>query len=303
MNFYLQLPLPTSKPLKYENAEDVKDTVHTFLKARTSTEDINIKVKSQDQKPKGKQLAPDDVKNANDTFSWDIYGKPAGILPPKSKGSNFFSRLDDTVKTIDFNNMYASSNEVNSSQVKIHKRERSSPDNSGKPSTSTTDFVNSFANPKRKKLIVVANNSTVNSDFDPVLPKQLTPEKVDSTNSDSQELPSDRKELLKLVSIHQTSTITADLVHFSTNMFFQIQFLSPAKQIKFTLNAEKYGVFLKTFETYNGDTDYKVFIKNVLEIFSEESLFYILKGMVRFVKTEHKKLFEKDVVQYILNRK
>lgn len=84
---------------------------------------------------------------------------------------------------------------------------------------------------------------------------------------------------------------------------FQIQLLSPVKQIKFTLNAKKYGVFLKTFEIYNDDGDYKVFIKNVLAIFSEESLFYILKGMVRFVKTEHKKLFEKDVVQYILNRK
>lgn len=201
MNFYLQLPLPTSKPLKYENAEDVKDTVHTFLNARTSTEDINIRVNSQDQKPKGKQLAPDDVKNANDTFSWDIYGKPAGTLPPKSKGSNFFSRLDDTVKTIDFNNMSAFSNEVNSSQVKIHKRERSSPDNCGEPSTSTTDFLNCFANPKRKKLIVVANNSAVNSDSDPVLPRQLSPEKVETTNSEPQDLPSDRKELLKLVSI------------------------------------------------------------------------------------------------------
>lgn len=194
--FISQLPQPNAKPLKYENVEDVKETDDVFLKKEPSESSFKFK-STQASVRKREENRLDDVKIANDVFSWDMYKQPAGYVKPEPKSSNFLSRLDDTVKSIDFNNMTANRSGESSPLVTIHKRALSSPEDSNQTSASTSAFVNSFTNPKRKKYVVVpnsANNYTSN---------QSSQELSAQPNSITEvhELPTDRKELLKFVSV------------------------------------------------------------------------------------------------------
>lgn len=193
--FILQLPQPNAKPLKYENVEDVKDTVDVFLKTKPSEASVKYK-SSQPLLRKREENRLSDVKSANDVFSWDMYKQPAGYVAPKPNNSSFLSRLDDTVKTVDFNNMTANRSGESSPLVKIHKRALSSPEDSNQTFASTSAFVNSFTNPKRKKYVVVPNSASTypsnqSSQEPSAQPKSIT---------EMQELPTDRKELLKFVS-------------------------------------------------------------------------------------------------------
>lgn len=188
------MPQPNAKPLKYECADDVKQTVDAFLRTEPSETSGKYKL-SQASLKKCAENRLSTVKNANDVFSWDMYRHPTGYVSPKPKSSGFLSRLDDTVKTIDFNNMTASRNEYSSPQVTIHKRARLSPDDCNQSSTSTSAFVNSFANPKRKKYKVVPNSTVTSansSNQSSHVPFEQTANII--------ELPHDRKELLKFVS-------------------------------------------------------------------------------------------------------
>lgn len=144
----MQLPQPNAKPLKYESTEDVKDTVDAFLKTKPSKASDKYKL-SESSLSKCEENRLSNVKNTNEVFSWDMYKQPAGYVAPRPKSSDFLTRLDDTVKTIDFNNMAPDRTEEIPPQVTIHKRARLSPDDCNKVSTSA--FVNNFANPKRKK--------------------------------------------------------------------------------------------------------------------------------------------------------
>lgn len=191
-----QLPQPNAKPLKYENAEDVKKTVDVFLKTEPS--EASFKYKST-QAPlrKLEENRLGDVKSANDVFSWDMYKQPAGYVAPKPRNSNFLSRLDDTVKTIDFNNMTANGCDESSPLVTIHKRALSSPEDCNQTSAFTSAFVNSFTNPKRKKYVVVPNSASRYSSNQ----SSQEPSEQPTNITETQELPTDRKELLKFVSV------------------------------------------------------------------------------------------------------
>lgn len=67
------------------------------------------------------------------------------------------------------------------------------------------------------------------------------------------------------------------------------------------MSPEKYSAFLKTFLAYNTNAEYKTFIDSLFSIFGDNQLHYILKGMIRFVRTTHRESYEKDVNQFILN--
>lgn len=191
----MQLPQPNSKPLKYESAEDVKDTVDAFL--RTDSSETSGKYKlSQASLKECTEPRLNKVQNANDVFSWDMYKKPVGYVAPQPKSSNFLSRLDDTVKSIDFNNMTASQFEDNSPQITIHKRARGSPDDIKQSTASTSAFINNFANPQRKKYKVIPNKAIASN-----IPTNQSPEEP----TEKTELPHDRKELLRFVSYIQIS--------------------------------------------------------------------------------------------------
>lgn len=277
------MPQPNAKPLKYENVVDVKDTFDVFLK----TEPSEVKYKSS-QAPlrKREENHLSDVKSANDVFSWDMYKQPAGYVAPKPKSSSFLSRLDDTVKTIDFNNMTANRSGESSPLVTIHKRALSSPEDSNQTFASTSAFVNSFTNPKRKKYVVVPNSASTY----PLNQSSQEPSAQPKSITEMQEMPTDRKELLKFVSAVNIFLITSTLTICFTS-----------EQIKSTLSGEQYKAFLKTFMSYNNEADYETFRDGVFKIFSGKLWHFILKGLERFVKPAHKQSYQKDVNQFILN--
>lgn len=210
------MPQPNAKPLKYESIEDVKDTVDAFLKTEPSKASDKYKL-SESSRQKYEEDHLNNVKNTNEVFSWDIYKRPAGYVAPTPKSSDFLSRLNDTVKTIDFNNIPPERTEEISPQVIIHKRARLSPDDSNQASASTSAFVNSFANPKRKKYKVVPNSTTANINSSNQSSQELSEHAV--RISDLRELPTDRKELLKFVSgLHVHRAVCTLCVNISTKI-------------------------------------------------------------------------------------
>lgn len=65
------------------------------------------------------------------------------------------------------------------------------------------------------------------------------------------------------------------------------------------LNEEKYKGFIKTIVTYDSDSNYELFRDGLINIFNERQWFYILKGMLRFSKSQHKASYEKDITEFI----
>lgn len=119
--------------------------------------------------------------------------------------------------------------------------------------------------------------------------------KEDTSVTPVNELPADRKDLLKFVSLIPFNNFrcngnTQNTFSNSTIVIFQI---------KNTLNQDKYNDFLKTFIEYNKNSDYEAYRTNLCSIFCEKQWIFILKGMIRFTRANHRASFQKDVDNFI----
>ncbi|XP_038215340.1 regulator of telomere elongation helicase 1 homolog [Zerene cesonia] len=64
------------------------------------------------------------------------------------------------------------------------------------------------------------------------------------------------------------------------------------KEIKTLLQVEQYKTFQMSISTYKKEGNYVDFIKTLTSILGNSKLFYLLKGMKRFLKDEHKVAFQ-----------
>uniref|UniRef100_A0A182JAL0 Regulator of telomere elongation helicase 1 homolog n=1 Tax=Anopheles atroparvus TaxID=41427 RepID=A0A182JAL0_ANOAO len=64
------------------------------------------------------------------------------------------------------------------------------------------------------------------------------------------------------------------------------------KEVKGSINALMYKLFLQSLSQYHRHSDFAVFMANMSSCFETPHLFYLLKAMRRFVKLEHKQLFD-----------
>lgn len=64
------------------------------------------------------------------------------------------------------------------------------------------------------------------------------------------------------------------------------------KEIKVLLQATEYKQFQIAISSYKKDGDYSEFLKTLVNLFENRKLFYLLKGMKRFLKEEHKFVFQ-----------
>lgn len=260
-------------------------------------------------------LALEKLPRAQDTFSLDMYQKAGGRVVEGKR--DLFSGLDQTVKSINFNNISSDS----LAEVTIHKRNRPIDDSLSQASgdsQSTTMSADCDA-PKKKKYKMVPN-SFVSPPLkrEPAATASQSPENSpNAVNVERKALPKDRKELLMFVRI---------LLHFSIlrrrGLFWRL--LSPRAfliirrpflsifllffftlfdaQVKDILSGDKYRAFLKVFLEYNNNTCYESFKTGLFGIFEQPQWFYILEGMVRFTRSAHRDTFEKDVAKFIAAR-
>ncbi|XP_052900546.1 regulator of telomere elongation helicase 1 homolog isoform X2 [Anopheles moucheti] len=72
------------------------------------------------------------------------------------------------------------------------------------------------------------------------------------------------------------------------------------REVKFSLDAAEYKLFLQALVVYNRDSNFSDFIERMVSCFKNPSLFYLLKAMRRFVKPEHKQQFDARIEQITL---
>ncbi|KAJ0180243.1 hypothetical protein K1T71_003647 [Dendrolimus kikuchii] len=70
------------------------------------------------------------------------------------------------------------------------------------------------------------------------------------------------------------------------------QLIDFVKEIKFLLQTAEYKQFQIAISTYKKDGNYSEFFKILTSLFENRKLFYLLKGMKRFLKEEHKFIFQ-----------
>ncbi|XP_050665196.1 regulator of telomere elongation helicase 1 homolog [Leptidea sinapis] len=64
------------------------------------------------------------------------------------------------------------------------------------------------------------------------------------------------------------------------------------KEIKSLLSPEQYKNFQLSISAYKKDGDYAIFVNNLVTLLENRKLFYLFKGMKRFLKENHKKQFQ-----------
>ncbi|XP_049283993.1 regulator of telomere elongation helicase 1 homolog [Anopheles funestus] len=69
------------------------------------------------------------------------------------------------------------------------------------------------------------------------------------------------------------------------------------REVKGSLDATNYKLFLQALARYNRDSDFPVFIEQMIICFKAPPLLYLLKAMRRFVKLEHKLQFDTRMEQ------
>lgn len=74
------------------------------------------------------------------------------------------------------------------------------------------------------------------------------------------------------------------------------------KEIKILLATEHYKEFQLSISAYKKDGDYEEFLKILCKLLENNKMFYLLKGMKRFLKEEHKAIFQEYCDNVNLNR-
>lgn len=64
------------------------------------------------------------------------------------------------------------------------------------------------------------------------------------------------------------------------------------KEVKTLLEIDQYKKFQVSITSYKKDTDFNLFLKSLVSLFENRKLFYLMKGMKRFLKDEHKEVFQ-----------
>lgn len=148
------------------------------------------------------KLTLDKLPKANETFSLEMYNK-AGLPLMNDGKRDLFSGLDQTVKSINFNNFASES----LSEVPIHKRNRTNEEvltQTSSDSQSTT--LSDYEAPKKKKYKIVANSyvsppSKIQSfSASTTITQSSSENSINARNAVEKTLPTDRKELLLFVS-------------------------------------------------------------------------------------------------------
>ncbi|XP_031629001.1 regulator of telomere elongation helicase 1 homolog [Contarinia nasturtii] len=288
------LPQPGLKPLLPE--EMPNESKGSAISTATSGPKYKMSTETH-QKVREADKSWNNVPKANEAFCLDMY-KHSAAPSMANKSVDLFSGLNQTVKSINFNNVSAD----NSPQVTIHKRNRNGGENispinvfESSPNTSPDSEVpkkkkykmvpNSFTSPPPSQSVLqttaskIFNSMTTNPAGDHKMNSTSTMSSSSSkipatavkseTTTEANELPKDRKDLLKF--------------------------------IKNTISNEKYKIFLQTFIEYNNKSDYKSYRDNLLSIFCEKQWFFILRGMIRFTRSAHRQDFQKDVEDFIRN--
>ncbi|XP_050076273.1 regulator of telomere elongation helicase 1 homolog [Anopheles maculipalpis] len=164
--------------------------------------------------------------------------------------------------------------------VTMYKRERKE-SNESRPSSSSSEV--DMITRKKRKIVLVPNKAV-----------KYEPNDGDGENQPSnltQDEDSPRASELGALSIKSEPDLTVDLADGGERIApdNRVDFL---RVVKCSLNVNDYKTFLQALALYNQNRDIHHFIERICVCFRNPQLWYLLKAMRRFVRSEHKDLFD-----------
>lgn len=221
--------------------------------------------------PKLKPLLPHESNDFSTASSTSL----SGVSFPKTNARIVNKALSSSTKSI---NKYPNSNEVYADfSMDFYKNAKAS------------SYVNEFQPKKTKDLFSALDCSTESQSSTQSL---VTIHKRNAEEEYISTVQKKKKLKIKSFGFEENMKSNGELV-ISDVRVAPISLIDFVKEIKTLLDAESYKKFQLSISAYKKDGEYDVFLKTLSDLLESKKLFYLFKGMKRFMKDEHKILFQK----------
>lgn len=221
--------------------------------------------------PKLKPLLPHESNDFSTASSTSL----SGVSFPKTNARIVNKALSSSTKSI---NKYPNSNEVYADfSMDFYKN------------TKASSYVNEFQPKKTKDLFSALDCSTESQSSTQSL---VTIHKRNAEEENIATVQKKKKLKIKSFGFEENMKSNGELV-ISDVRVAPISLIDFVKEIKTLLDADSYKMFQLSISAYKKDGEYDVFLKTLSDLLESKKLFYLFKGMKRFMKDEHKILFQK----------
>ncbi|XP_045446016.1 regulator of telomere elongation helicase 1 homolog [Melitaea cinxia] len=221
--------------------------------------------------PKLKPLLPHESNDFSTASSTSL----AGVSFPKTNVRIVNKTLTSSTKSI---NKYPNSNEVYADfSMDFYKNAKAS------------SYVNEFQPKKTKDLFSALDCSTESQSSTQSL---VTIHKRNAEEENIATVQKKKKLKIKSFGFEENMKSNGELV-ISDARVAPTSLIDFVKEIKTLLDADSYKKFQLLISAYKKEGEYDVFLKTLSDLLESKKLFYLFKGMKRFMKDEHKILFQK----------
>uniref|UniRef100_A0A182N072 Regulator of telomere elongation helicase 1 homolog n=1 Tax=Anopheles dirus TaxID=7168 RepID=A0A182N072_9DIPT len=162
--------------------------------------------------------------------------------------------------------------------VTIHKRERQPSSDGSNPAPLSSELGANDSGQRKKRKFIIVPNAVVKYEHNPV--KQ----EVVAVKREREEAEVEQRAVAANPSPPPARTAPENRVDF-------------LREVKQSLVAERYKLFLQALAQYSRDSDFNAFITKLFTCFDAPHLFYLLQAMRRFVMLEHKQQFDEILVK------
>lgn len=162
-------------------------------------------------------------------------------------------------------------------------------------SAASSAYANEFKPQKAKDLLSALDSSCESAASASSLPLAT----VYKREADETLVTNIKRKKLKIKSFGFDENINKPGIDGSTSAETSLEKVAPTslvdfvKEVKTLLKADQYKQFQISITSYKKDSDYPVFLNSLSTLFQNKKLYYLLKGMKRFLKEQHKVEFQR----------
>lgn len=158
-------------------------------------------------------------------------------------------------------------------------------------SAQSSNYVNEFKPKEAKDLFSALDCS---SESTPSTSQNLVKIYKRDSEVSTANLAKKRKLKIKPFGFEDNLTNQSELENMSANIekIAPTSLIDFVKEVKVLLQAEQYKLFHVAISSYKKNSDFEEFLLSLVNLFQNKRLFYLFKGMKRFLKEEHKDVFQ-----------
>ncbi|XP_050344952.1 regulator of telomere elongation helicase 1 homolog [Nymphalis io] len=151
----------------------------------------------------------------------------------------------------------------------------------------TSSYVNEFRPKETKELFSALDSS---NESQPLSQSHVTIHK--RIADDANVATASKKKKLKIKSFGFEENLKKSEISPCNERVAPTSLIDFVKEIKTLLDVENYKKFQLSISAYKKDGDYELFLKTLSDLLENKRLFYLFKGMKRFLKENHKISFQ-----------